>query len=208
MKIGNVIKEYRMKHDLSMQEFADKCGLSKGYISMLEKGRHPQNGKEIVPSIDTVQKVAVVMGISIDKLLEMVDSDQPIDLSPNTAPLYEAAAGEGRINDGYPTEECKIALDPEEFCVKVVGRSMEPTLQDGDIAIVSAQNFIDYPRQIALVRVNGEESALKRVEIQDGGLLLIGDNTSVYSPHFYTDKQVEQLPVVIEGVLTRLIREF
>ena len=87
-------------------------------------------------------------------------------------------------------------------------RKNGPTIKDGDIAIVSAQNFIDYPRQIALVRVNGEESALKRVEIQDGGLLLIGDNTSVYSPHFYTDKQVEQLPVVIEGVLARLIREF
>lgn len=126
----------------------------------------------------------------------------------SSTPLYEAAAGEGRLNDGYPSENFKIQLEDEEFVVRVVGRSMEPTLQDGDIVIISAQNVIDYPRQIALVRVNGDEATLKRVEIQEKGLLLIGDNPSVYSPHFFTSEQVEQLPVMIEGVLTKLIREF
>lgn len=65
MNIGNLIKEYRAKHKMTMQEFADKAGLSKGYISMLEKGVHPQNGKEIVPSIDTVEKIAKALGITI-----------------------------------------------------------------------------------------------------------------------------------------------
>lgn len=205
MKIGSVLKEYRTTHDLSMQEFADRSGLSKGYISMLEKGTHPQNGKEIIPSIETVQKIASVMGISVDTLLEMVDSDQRIDIS---VPVYEAAAGEGRLNDGYPSEEYKIQLEPEEFVVKVVGRSMEPTLLDGDIVIMTAQSVLDYPHQIALVKVDGEESTIKRVEVREDGIMLIGDNIDVYPPHFYTVDQVEQLPVTIEGVLTKLIREF
>ena len=85
---------------------------------------------------------------------------------------------------------------------------MEPTLQDGDVVVISAQNVIDYPRQIALVKVNGEESTLKRVEVRDNGIMLMGDNIDAYPPHFYTADQVEQLPVVIEGVLTKLIREF
>lgn len=205
MKIGSVLKEYRATHDLSMQEFADRSGLSKGYISMLEKGTHPQNGKEIIPSIETVQKIASVMGISVDTLLEMVDSDQRIDIS---VPVYEAAAGEGRLNDGYPSEEYKIQLEPEEFVVRVVGRSMEPTLQDGDVVIMTAQSVLDYPHQIALVKVDGEESTIKRVEVRDDGIMLIGDNIDVYPPHFFTAAQVEQLPVTIEGVLTKLIREF
>lgn len=205
MKIGSVLKEYRTTHDLSMQEFADRSGLSKGYISMLEKGTHPQNGKEIIPSIETVQKIASVMGISVDTLLEMVDSDQRIDIS---VPVYEAAAGEGRLNDGYPSEEYKIQLEPEEFVVKVVGRSMEPTLLDGDIVIMTAQSVLDYPHQIALVKVDGEESTIKRVEVREDGIMLIGDNIDVYPPHFFTVDQVEQLPVTIEGVLTKLIREF
>lgn len=81
MKIGNVIREYRHNHGISMQEFADRCGLSKGYISMLEKGVHPQNNKEIIPSIETVQKIAKAMNLSVDALLSMVDADQNIDVS-------------------------------------------------------------------------------------------------------------------------------
>lgn len=81
MHIGKYISEYRKSKDLSMQEFADRCGLSKGYISMLEKGVHPQNGKRIVPSITTVQKVSSAMNITIDELLQAVDADQLIDVS-------------------------------------------------------------------------------------------------------------------------------
>lgn len=37
MHLGEVIKQYRYDHGkMSMQAFADKCGLSKGYIAMLE----------------------------------------------------------------------------------------------------------------------------------------------------------------------------
>ncbi|MGI6169915.1 MAG: helix-turn-helix domain-containing protein [Christensenellales bacterium] len=81
MKIGVLLKEYRDKNGLSMQEFADKSGLSKGYISMLESGRHPQNNREIIPSIETVQKIATVMGLSVDELLESVDNNQLINIS-------------------------------------------------------------------------------------------------------------------------------
>lgn len=81
MDIGKYINNYRKGKDLSMQEFADRCGLSKGYISMLEKGRHPQNGKKIVPSIETVQKIASAMHITIDDLLQSIDGDQLIDVS-------------------------------------------------------------------------------------------------------------------------------
>jgi len=81
MNIGRIINEYRISHDLTMQELADRSGLSKGYISMLEKGVHPQNGKEIVPSIETVQKLAKAMGMTVDVLLEAVDGDQLVDIS-------------------------------------------------------------------------------------------------------------------------------
>ena len=153
-----------------------------------------------MPRMDKIDKICAFFGVNRSVIMT--------ERKTVSRPLYEAAAGEGRLNDGYPSEEYKIQLEPEEFIVKVVGRSMEPTLQDGDIVIVSAQNVIDHPRQIALVKVNGEESTLKRVEVRDNGIMLIGDNIDVYPPHFYTPEQVEQLPVMIEGVLTKLIREF
>ena len=206
MSIGKIIRQYRDMYGMSMQEFATKAGLSKGYISMLEKGRHPQNGKPIVPSIDTVNSIASAMGMSIDALLEATDADQPIGLLLER-PVYEAAAGEGRYSDGSPSDEIKgILLNPDEVFVTVKGRSMEPTLLDGDLVVVSATNVAD-DRQIALVKINGEEATLKRVEVKPNGILLIGDNVSLYPPRFYTDEEVRDLPVTIEGIVVKLIRD-
>ena len=81
MNLGAFIKNYREQHSLSMQEFSEKSGLSKGYISMLESGRHPQTNKPIIPSIETIKKLSCAMGISIDELISILDSNQEIALS-------------------------------------------------------------------------------------------------------------------------------
>ena len=44
MELNELIKLFRETNDYTMQEFADRCGLSKGYISMLEKGVQPRRG--------------------------------------------------------------------------------------------------------------------------------------------------------------------
>lgn len=194
MTTAEKIKYLRLKKGLSQEALGELIGVQKAAINKYETGR-VVNIKRT-----TLKNLASALGVTPADLLD--------DDRPSSVPLYEAAAGEGRLNDGYPSDEYKIQLEPEEFTVKVVGRSMEPTLQDGDVVVVSAQNVIDYPRQIALVKVNGEESTLKRVEVRDNGIMLMGDNIDAYPPHFYTADQVEQLPVVIEGVLTKLIREF
>ena len=36
MELGQIIKDYRALNNLSMQEFADRAKISKGYVSMLE----------------------------------------------------------------------------------------------------------------------------------------------------------------------------
>ena len=60
MRLGEYIKSYRDDHDMTMESFASKSGLTKGYVSMLEKGTNPRSGKEIVPSLETIRKVADV----------------------------------------------------------------------------------------------------------------------------------------------------
>ena len=51
MNLGTLVKEYRTNNSLTMEEFAKKCGLSKGYISMLEKNQNPKSGKPIITTI-------------------------------------------------------------------------------------------------------------------------------------------------------------
>lgn len=83
MDLGKIIKEYREKHNLTMQEFANRCKLSKGYISMLEKGAHPRSGNKITPSIDTIARIATGMRITTDELVIQLDDNQKISLSPS-----------------------------------------------------------------------------------------------------------------------------
>ena len=89
MTLGDVIKTYRTEHSLSMDEFAKRSGLSKGYISMLEKNRNPKTGKPIIPSILTYQSVAKAMSTSVDVLMKTVDKEQLVSLEQTSAPTSD-----------------------------------------------------------------------------------------------------------------------
>lgn len=45
MTLGDIIKRYRNDHALSMDAFSERSGISKAYISLLEKNRHPKQEK-------------------------------------------------------------------------------------------------------------------------------------------------------------------
>lgn len=83
MNLGEFVKTYRKENQLSMEEFAKKSGLSKGYISMLEKNENPRSKKPIIPSLDTIKQVAQTIGISLDSIIKQLDSDQEILLVEN-----------------------------------------------------------------------------------------------------------------------------
>ncbi len=75
MHLGLIIKEYREKNRLSMDDFSYKSGLSKSYISMLEKNNNPSTGKEIAPTIDVIKKVANAIKIDFNELFSMLGDD-------------------------------------------------------------------------------------------------------------------------------------
>ena len=80
MRLGEIIQQYRARNKLSMGDFAKMSNLSRPYISMLEANRNSNGGKPIAPSIETLQKVSLAIGISFDKLLRML-GDEEIDVS-------------------------------------------------------------------------------------------------------------------------------
>jgi len=41
MTLVEIIIKYRTEHNLSQRAFAERCGVSNGYISMLEMNRNP-----------------------------------------------------------------------------------------------------------------------------------------------------------------------
>ena len=74
MTLGNIIQNYRIEHSMSMDKFAEISGISKGYISMLEKNRD-QRGNEIKPSIDVIDKVANAIKKPFDEVFNMLDNN-------------------------------------------------------------------------------------------------------------------------------------
>lgn len=83
MKLGEVIREYRLRNHMSMGDFSKASGISKPYISMLEANKNSNGGKPIAPSVETLQKVANAVGVLLDKLLRQL-GDEEIDLRPTS----------------------------------------------------------------------------------------------------------------------------
>lgn len=94
MKLGEIIKFFRKKNEMTMQEFADRAGLSKGYISMLEKSQHPQSQRRLVPSFETYLKVASAMSMSIDELVALLDDNETVRLNESSSSSPDAALAE------------------------------------------------------------------------------------------------------------------
>ena len=80
MKIGELIKQYRDEHSMSMDSFAQKTGLSKSYVSMLERNKDPR-GNEITPSIETIYKVSKGVNMPFDDVFKLLDQNQKVVLN-------------------------------------------------------------------------------------------------------------------------------
>lgn len=61
-----------------MQEFAIRAKVSKGYISMVEHGGNPRNGKPIKPKLETCINIARVLGVDVSDLFpDSAANDSP-----------------------------------------------------------------------------------------------------------------------------------
>lgn len=80
MKLSELIIDYRKRMNISQREFSRHCDLSNSYISFLENEKNPKTGKPIIPTLDQYKKLANGMGITVQKLFELLDHDSPVDL--------------------------------------------------------------------------------------------------------------------------------
>lgn len=110
MTLGELIAQYRKDHGISQRQMGVQCGLSTGYISLIEKEINPQTGKPMVPTLTVLNKIAKGMGLTIDELIASCD-DMPVDISEKTAPFSESG-----LEDEIDIELAKliIQLAPEK----------------------------------------------------------------------------------------------
>ena len=100
MELKTFINSYRTEHNLTMEQFAKSASLSKGYISMLEKGYNPQTGKKIIPSISALNNIAIATGTDLDHLLKIID-DIEVSLDCPAQDLIISNTQEEQLIIGY-----------------------------------------------------------------------------------------------------------
>ena len=100
MELKTFINSYRTEHNLTMEQFAKSASLSKGYISMLEKGYNPQTGKKTIPSISALNNIAIATGTDLDHLLKIID-DIEVSLDSPAQDLIISNPQEEQLIIGY-----------------------------------------------------------------------------------------------------------
>lgn len=100
MELKTFINSYRTEHNLTLEQFAKLASLSKGYISMLEKGYNPQTGKKIIPSISALNNIAIATGTDLDHLLKIID-DIEVSLDSPAQDMIISNPQEEQLITGY-----------------------------------------------------------------------------------------------------------
>ncbi len=98
MQLRTIIKDYREKHGLSQRQFALRCNVSNGYISMLEEGRNPKTNEPIVPSLSTLKKLASAMSMTLNDLMLRAD-DMKVSLTDEIEKAPTTDNGNERLGE-------------------------------------------------------------------------------------------------------------
>lgn len=201
MLVKDLIKEKRLQHGLTMKELANKVGVSESTVSRWESG-------EVVNIKRTaIMKLAQSLHIPPYELLGL----EPIS-HKNTVSIpilgcvisRKSIDAEENIID-YIAITSSLAATGDFFALQIHGDSMLPKLHDGDTVIVRKQPDVE-SGDIAIVLVSGKEATARKIKKSPSGITFIGYNIDLYPPHFYSNEQIESLPVIILGKVVELRR--
>ena len=213
--VGKLIYDRRTELGITQKEVADFVGVSEATVSRWESGHIDNMRRDRIAALSKILRLSplAIMGIDDTDLSTRLPNMVSVDARTFRVPIVgRVAAGRpivaGEEIIGYEYIDNKYSKDGHEyFGLRIVGKSMEPTIMDGDIVIVRRQNYVE-SGEIAIVLIDGEEATAKEVKESADGITLIGHNTAVYTPHFYSAQEVKNLPVQIIGRVVQSIRKF
>lgn len=214
MTLGDIIKKYRVEHGISMDEFSRQSGISKTYVWMLERNINSKTGREIVPTIEYIQKAAKGMFMDFDELFALIGDDVKVKLDDTIVGKKAILVPVlGKVAAGIPISAIEEVLDYEEiseklartgsfFALKIKGDSMQPKIENGSVVIVRQQDDAD-SGNIVVALVNGNDAVCKKLVKTPNGLQLVSLNPA-YDPIFYSNDEINNIPVRIIGKVVEI----
>lgn len=206
----NRLKELRKANHLTQRDIAEILEVTPSAVSLWESGRNNMDWKAasiLARKFDITPEYLLGETNVLDKLSSVSNRKEGVRIP--VLGTIRAGIPVAAIEDIEDWEEITsdMAKTGEFVALRVKGDSMLPDIKDGDIAIIRRQETIE-SGQIAVVIVNGDEATIKKVRVSPDGIMLIGFNTAVYEPKFYSKDEIADLPVRIYGKLVEVRRKF
>ncbi len=183
--LADRLKSLRKENSLTQKELANKLFKSESTVRMWELGKSE-------PDLETVNKLSVIFGVSVDYLLGITNTTDNVPTLPsNIFPitkkrlplLGEIACGVPVYADEQRESYVMTGTDIDaDFCLKAKGDSMiGARIMDGDIVFIKRQDIVDNG-EIAAVIIE-DEATLKRVYYdRDNNELVLQAENSKYRP--------------------------
>lgn len=202
---GVKLRQAMEKAEMNATELSEKTGISKSTISRYLSGGYIAKQRNLLK---------LSLALHVEPKFLFPDAAQELD---DNLKVYRIPVV-GKVVAGTPIDAIEnitdyirvtnpAAADGSYYALHVTGASMEPEMREGDLVIVHKQDYFD-SGDICIVLVNGNEATVKKVIKSDQGITLIGFNATVYPPHFYNARQVEELPVRVIGKVKQVRRSY
>lgn len=188
---GDRFRKYRRLHDINQDVLAERLGLSRNYVSMIEGGRDPS---------DVVKKHFETLENSpITRLREEGVSGNAADLAhglkkkaARLVPVISwAQAGEGTDFQELPPWDYvpSDSLDPHAIGLIIKGPSMEPKHWEGEIAIVTP-SIRAKSGDLVVARLRNEGVVFKIFNLvgPDGKTFRLSSFNEAYPPREFQEK--------------------
>lgn len=196
------LKQLRKEMGLSQKSLSEHLGVTQQAVGKWETGRSS-------PDPATLARLAELLETSADYLLGI--SEQPAELAAPSLPYGESPIPViGTVRAGYGSlafeedygVEYACVKDPESYFYLVVkGDSMEPRIQDGDLALVHRQPTLENGDLGVMVFGEGE-GTLKKY-IQRGNAVILQPFNLAYEEKVIRGEELNQLFIAGKVVETR-----
>ena len=199
------LKELRKAAKLSQTELAKIFNVAQNTLSNWE------NGNRMI-DMSTAVEISKFFNVSVDYLLGR--DETPVS-SPQSSGTWIPVLG--NVQAGIPVEAVQDIIDYEDisnitkdpsdyFALQIKGSSMEPRFCAGDVVIVKKQNTAE-DGDIVIALINGDEATVKKFKKRPEGVMLIPMNPQ-FDTMFYSNEEIEKLPLTILGKVVELRGKF
>ena len=196
------LKQLRKELGLSQKSLSEHLGVTQQAVGKWETGRSS-------PDPTTLARLAELLETSADYLLGI--SEQPAELAAPSLPYAESPIPViGTVRAGYGSLAFEEDYGVEYACVKdpanyfylvVKGDSMEPRIQDGDLALVHRQPTLENGDLGVMVFGEGE-GTLKKY-IQRGNAVILQPFNPAYEEKVIRGEELNQLFIAGKVVETK-----